>query len=420
MDYEANSLTSGSSNKSISVYIHWPYCLAKCPYCDFNSYVSNASNIDHNEWLKAYLLELENNRVYIKDKKLKSVFFGGGTPSLMKPNVVGQIVEKLLDYCRAPTNMPGFPEITLECNPSAVEVESFKAFKGAGINRVSLGIQSFVDEELTFLGRNHNGAQAQQALTAALETFNKVSFDLIYGLPKQSLESWSGVLQEAVKFNTDHLSIYELTIEPGTPFFKQGIQPVADILGREFYELTNQLLESNGFSAYEVSNYAKSGSAKSAHNLNYWRGGYYLGLGPGAHGRLCSPTGVVATYSHKNPQKWLNMVLAGKGGNVEATVLTKEQRIFELLILSTRIFEPLPQVLLDNIKIEAFQTLEEEGYLQVTREGTSLQSEVSSLNYKGQSGPIFERSKILEVQVTSEGRMKLNSLVSYLGQHIKD
>jgi len=265
------------------VYIHWPFCKSKCPYCDFNSHVSDS--VDHNAWAKSYAHEIDHVASMTGQREVTSIFFGGGTPSLMKP----QTVEHILNHLCTVWNVSKDIEITLEANPTSIEADKFSDFKAAGINRVSVGVQSLRDSDLKFLGREHSAKEAIGAIKIANDIFERVSFDLIYARPEQTIESWREELTEALEYANGHLSLYQLTIEQGTPFYAMEARgdfriPEADQAG-EFYEVTQEILNAAGLPAYEISNHAAKGQ-ESAHNLTYWRYGDYAGIGPGAHGRL--------------------------------------------------------------------------------------------------------------------------------------
>ncbi len=270
-------------NNDLSIYVHWPYCLSKCPYCDFNSHLSDA--IDHNIWLTSYIRELEFFSSIISNKQIKSVFFGGGTPSLMKPSVIAGILQKIAGLAI----INDHTEITLEANPTSFEIEKFKEFKLAGINRVSIGVQALNEKDLIALGRKHNTAQAKKAIEVASQLFPKSSFDLIYARSEQTLSDWQNELESAMELTSGHISLYQLTIEKGTPFYKlfhDGTLTLPDSdLAADMYEYTTSYLSSKGYNRYEISNYAMQGH-ESIHNLAYWHYKNYLGIGPGAHSRV--------------------------------------------------------------------------------------------------------------------------------------
>ena len=282
---------------SLSIYIHWPFCLSKCPYCDFNSHV--AKTIDHEQWLKTYLKQIESYRFLIEQHEIHSIFFGGGTPSLMEPFVVEKILETLNHF---------HVEITLEANPTSIEIAKLNDFKKAGINRISIGIQALNDEDLTFLGRTHSAKEALKGLENAMSLFDNVSFDLIYARPNQSIEAWSKELDLALSYQPNHLSLYQLTIEEGTPFasyYQKGyFQLPHGALSTDLYEVTEQKALAYGLHQYEISNYAKPGY-ESKHNLSYWNYRDYLGIGPGAHSRLTLEGKKWGVEQIKSPKIWL-------------------------------------------------------------------------------------------------------------------
>ena len=281
-----------------ALYIHWPFCLAKCPYCDFNSHVRDS--VDHAQWQDALLADMAFEAEHAGGAPLDSIFFGGGTPSLMPPALVAKLLERAEQLWGF---APGI-EITLEGNPSSVEARNYTELAAAGINRVSLGVQALDDDVLRFLGRLHNADEALAALDMAQQLFSRVSFDLIYARPGQTPEQWQSELERALGFGTGHLSLYQLTIEPGTKFAtmvrQRQFEPLDDDAAADLFALTRELTEAAGLPAYEVSNHARPGE-ESRHNLTYWRYQDYAGIGPGAHGRR----GGVATVRHKKPENWL-------------------------------------------------------------------------------------------------------------------
>lgn len=342
----------GLSNacSSLALYIHWPFCVSKCPYCDFNSHVRK--DIDEQQWLHGYLRELRAYRERTGPRVLSSIFFGGGTPSLMNPKTV----EGILGEAKALWTCPEGIEITLEANPNSVEVNKFKDLGLVGINRVSLGIQSLRPDDLQFLGRAHSVGEGKRAIEMAQQNFSRVSFDLIYTRPHQTLEAWQSELQEGLAFGTEHLSLYQLTIEPGTAFAHQYARgdfslPTEDESAL-LYEYTAQACAEKGLMDYEISNYAQV-SRESQHNLTYWRYGDYVGVGPGAHGRLTlSGEGKVATKQYRAPQTWLSNALGQEGaqkrssGNFltqatqEVESLDLSQQADEMLLMGLRLKEP--------------------------------------------------------------------------------
>ncbi len=318
------------------LYIHWPFCEAKCPYCDFNSHVSR--KIDQRAWRDAYLIELERGAAETKGRVLNAVFFGGGTPSLMDPEIVADIIATIYRLWPVANDL----EITLEANPGSVEAGRFKGFQDAGVNRVSMGIQALNDADLKKLGRIHNTAEALAAFDIARSTFDRVSFDLIYGRQNQTLPDWKAELEQALSLAIDHISLYQLTIEKGTAFGDRyaigklrGLPD--DDLGADMYAATQEICNEMGMPSYEVSNHARDG-AQSRHNLIYWRYGDYLGIGPGAHGRLSQNGRRYATECFSNPQRWLDAV------RIESTekpreILSAEDQASEFLMMGLRLKE---------------------------------------------------------------------------------
>ena len=322
--------------KNIAVYIHWPFCKSKCPYCDFNSHVRD--NIEQQKWNDAYLQEIENNKEFLSNKKIVSIFFGGGTPSLMPSSIVENIIQKLAYFASFDANI----EITLEANPTSVESEKFKSFAKVGVNRISLGIQSLNIEDLKFLGREHNVDEAVKAIELAKEHFARYSFDLIYALPNQKLKTWESELSKAVTLAGDHLSLYQLTIEKGTPFYSlyqnKKFQIPNEELAKDFYILTQDIMNAAGMPAYEISNHARK-DQECRHNIVYWKYDDFLGIGPGAHGRMNNQ----AIHSIYHPENWLNTVLEGKSPIQSAIELTLEERICEILLMGLRLKEGINQ-----------------------------------------------------------------------------
>ncbi|MGB3379873.1 MAG: radical SAM family heme chaperone HemW [Allopontixanthobacter sediminis] len=315
-----------------ALYIHWPFCLKKCPYCDFNSHVR--AGVDVAAWQAALLADMRHEAGLASGEALESIFFGGGTPSLMPPSLVGALLEeaeRLWGFA------PGI-EITLEANPSSVEASKFADLADAGVGRVSLGLQSLDNAALKFLGRLHSAEEGLAALEVAQKQFRRVSFDLIYALPGQSVESWRGELERALGFGTDHLSLYQLTIEPGTRFATDvrcgAFAPLEDDPAADLFALTRELTDAAGIPAYEISNHARPGE-QSRHNLTYWRYHDYCGIGPGAHGRR----GGVATVRHKKPENFLASVSAAGNGISESRELKPREQAAEALLMGLRLAE---------------------------------------------------------------------------------
>lgn len=325
-----------ADNPGFAIYIHWPFCQSKCPYCDFNSHVR--TQIDEQAFADALVRELENTAALIPARPVHSIFFGGGTPSLMSASTVARLIETVARLFPLEADC----EITLEANPTSVEADRFAGFSAAGVNRISCGVQSLDDVELRRLGRTHSAADALRALDIARGQFDRVSLDLIYARPNQSLASWEGELTRALALGTDHLSLYQLTIEPGTRFADLHARGRLVIPGddhaAELYALTQTMTEAVGLPAYEVSNHARPGS-ECRHNLVYWRYGQYAGIGPGAHGRVMIEGQLTATQTEKNPERWLAAVERSGLGHSEQTPISAREQGEEMLMMGLRLAE---------------------------------------------------------------------------------
>jgi oxygen-independent coproporphyrinogen-3 oxidase len=319
------------------VYVHWPFCAAKCPYCDFNSHVRHQP-VDQPRFAAAFAREMQTTAARTGPRTVSSIFLGGGTPSLMRPETVGAI----LDAVAANWHVPAGIEVTLEANPSSVEADRFRGYRAAGVNRVSLGVQALNDPDLRFLGRLHNVAEALKAIGLARAIFPRMSFDLIYARPHQTPEAWAAELEEAIGYAADHLSLYQLTIEEGTPFHAlhaAGKFAVPDPdHAAELYHVTQEVTQKRGLPAYEISNHARPG-AESRHNLIYWRYGEYVGIGPGAHGRFVENDRRVVTIAEKMPETWLNLVEAKGHGITGGERLTRSEEADEFLLMGLRLAE---------------------------------------------------------------------------------
>lgn len=317
---------------SLALYIHWPFCVSKCPYCDFNSHVRDT--VDQQAWAAALLADLAHEARLTEGRKLGSIFFGGGTPSLMPPATAAA----LISAAEAHWGFANDIEITLEANPSSVEAARFAELSAAGVNRVSLGLQALDDEILGFLGRAHRVDESLAALETAQCHFERVSIDLIYARPNQTADQWQGELARAIGFGTTHMSLYQLTIEPGTRFAtdvaKQQWQPLDDDLAADLYVMTQEMTASAGLPAYEISNHAAPGH-ESRHNLAYWRYQDYAGVGPGAHGRR----GGMATMRHKKPENFLSAVARNDHGLKSEDALDRETQAMEALLMGLRLGE---------------------------------------------------------------------------------
>jgi putative oxygen-independent coproporphyrinogen III oxidase len=325
--------------EAFGVYVHWPFCASKCPYCDFNSHV-RSGGVDEGRFLRATLAELAYWGRRTPNQTVGSVFFGGGTPSLMSPTTVGAILDAIAQQWDCSGNI----EITLEANPSSVEANRFLGYRTAGVNRVSLGIQSLCDAELRALGRLHTAADARAAIAVAAQTFDRYSFDLICARPRQTLHAWRNELTRALALAGRHLSLYQLTIEPETPFAqlaKRGKLTIPDAeLAHAFYEVTQDLTERAGLPAYEISNHAAPGE-ESRHNLLYWRYGTYIGVGAGAHGRLMIDGNRCATSTERQPERWVERVETCGVGVTETTPLSTAEQADEALLMGLRLTEGL-------------------------------------------------------------------------------
>ncbi|KRC80315.1 radical SAM family heme chaperone HemW [Sphingomonas sp. Root241] len=355
---------------SLALYVHWPFCVSKCPYCDFNSHVRES--VDQEAWRAAMLADLTHEAAALPGRRLGSIFFGGGTPSLMPPETVAAVIAAAERHWGFE---PGI-EITLEANPSSVEAARFADLAAAGVNRVSLGLQALDDDALRFLGRAHGVAEGLAALETAQSVFDRVSFDLIYARPDQDLAAWETELHRAIGFGTEHLSLYQLTIEPGTRFatlFEKGQLAAYDPdAAADLFEATRAITAAAGLPAYEISNHARPG-AESRHNLTYWRYGDYAGVGPGAHGRR----GGLATMRHKKPENWMAAVTRNGHGLQLEDPLTPHERAVEALVMGLRIAEGVDLPRIDAlaggtapIEPRALARLREQGL--VVREGDRL------------------------------------------------
>ncbi|MDF2095069.1 radical SAM family heme chaperone HemW [Aquibaculum arenosum] len=375
------------------LYVHWPFCLAKCPYCDFNSHVR--AKVDQQRWRRALLAELDHFGRRTAGRKLTSVFFGGGTPSLMAPETVAAILERLQTYWLLDPAL----EVTLEANPTSAEAERFAGFAAAGVNRLSIGVQALDNAALAFLGRQHSFEEALEAVALARRSVPRFSFDLIYGRAGQTPAEWRDELSRALDEGPEHLSLYQLTIEPGTQFHaaaRRGELPLLDDDRQAtLFELTAEMLEVAGLPAYEISNHARPG-AESRHNLTYWRYGDYVGIGPGAHGRLTTSQGKYALRQHRAPEAWLQRVETLGHATRQESLLTREERLAELLMMGLRLTDGIPRAafqrefgaqpdaLLDSGRLAGAQ---EAGYLHLDDE---------------------------RLHCSSEGRLRLNALLPWL------
>ncbi|MEL6522001.1 MAG: radical SAM family heme chaperone HemW [Pseudomonadota bacterium] len=361
------------------MYLHWPFCQAKCPYCDFNSHV--AKFVDQAAWAAAFCQQIEYFGELTRERLLTSIFFGGGTPSLMDASVV----ETILNKARATWRWVNDIEITLEANPTSVEADRFRDYRLAGVNRISMGLQALRDQDLKALGRLHTVAEAKSAFKTAQSIFDRVSFDLIYARQDQSLSDWRSELAEALSFSADHLSLYQLTIEDGTAFADRfragGLKGLPDQdVAAEMYEVTQEMCDAAGLPAYEISNHAKPG-AESRHNLTYWKGGNWIGIGPGAHGRLSLNTTVYGIEATSNPNMWLSQATRNPEEPTVWHNIPEAEQATERLLMGMRLTEGislenwlLPY--LNHQKVETFQEMRlievEHGSIKTTARGRLL------------------------------------------------
>ena len=384
-----------AAHAGFGVYVHWPFCAAKCPYCDFNSHVRHGG-VDEDRFKAALLRELAHQAALQPKQLVRSIFFGGGTPSLMSAGLVGAMIDAIAGHWELE---PGV-EITLEANPSSADAGRFAGYRAAGVNRVSLGVQALSDPDLKFLGRLHNVAEAKSALALARTHFERVSFDLIYARPKQTVEAWSAELSEAISYGPDHLSVYQLTIEDGTPFAAlhhagKLVTPAAEAAD-DLYAATQEICEAAGLPAYEVSNHARPGE-EARHNLVYWRYGTYAGIGPGAHGRLMVGGQRAALSTERNPERWATLVETQGHGGIERAPLSLSEQADERLIMGLRLSE--------GLSLRAFAV------------ATGLQmDELLLRDFAGQGLMVMGQDNIA---ATRKGRMVLNRLVYEISNTLK-
>ncbi|MDD3288498.1 MAG: radical SAM family heme chaperone HemW [Alphaproteobacteria bacterium] len=377
--------------RSLAVYIHWPYCKSKCPYCDFNS--RPARSVDHEKWADAYVREIKYWAEKTGQRKISSVFFGGGTPSLME----SRTIERVLNAVAASWSVAEDVEITLEANPTSVEAEKFSDFRRAGINRLSVGVQSLRDDTLNFLGREHSAKEAICAVRLAARIFPRFSFDMIYAQAGQTVAQWAGELKEAVALGAKHMSLYQLTIEPNTRFYKTGkeLQAVEDVAA-ELYQITDEIMTQAGLPAYEVSNYSFPGE-ESRHNLTYWKYNDYIGVGPGAHGRVVVGGKRIATENVYAPDAWLQRVdETGCGLSVNEVVSEDEARR-EALLMGLR--------LVGGVDLKAWRE----------KFGDDVDAFVlpEKLEKMREKGFLVWDEKFL--RATLAGRLRLNAVLGFIG-----
>jgi putative oxygen-independent coproporphyrinogen III oxidase len=371
---------TAASDQAFGVYVHWPFCLSKCPYCDFNSHVRH-TELDEARFARAFAQEIATTAARIPGRKVSSIFLGGGTPSLMAPQTVGAILEAIGKHWRVGDDV----EITLEANPTSVEATRFRGYRAAGVNRVSLGVQALDDASLKMLGRLHSAREALDAVAIARGAFERSSFDLIYARPDQTPKMWADELQLAITEAAEHLSLYQLTIEQGTPFFglhaAGKLKTPDEATARALYDVTQEVCDRHGLSAYEISNHARAG-AECRHNLVYWRGEEYAGIGPGAHGRIDINGVRHATATERRPESWLMRVEATGHGLVTDDCLNSEERADEFLLMGLRLTEgidptryaalsgrPLDADRIAALREEGAIAIDASGRLRVTRSG---------------------------------------------------
>ncbi|MGE0458977.1 MAG: radical SAM family heme chaperone HemW [Bauldia sp.] len=384
-------MSTNPSDAGFGVYVHWPFCAAKCPYCDFNSHVRHQA-VDQERFAAAFVREIATTAARTGPRTVGSIFLGGGTPSLMKPATVAAILDAIAAHWSV---APG-AEITMEANPSSVEAERFRGYRSAGVNRVSLGVQALNDTDLRLLGRLHNVDEAFRAIEVATSTFDRTSFDLIYARPRQTPQAWRQELEAALSRASDHVSLYQLTIEEGTPFFalhRAGklVVPDEDI-GAELYAVTQEACDRFGRPAYEISNHAAAG-AECRHNLLYWRYGEYAGIGPGAHGRLILGDGRHAISTVKSPEIWLERVEAWGDGIESDEILSAEEASDEMLLTGLRLVE--------GIDLDRYQRIA----------GRALDpARLAALTAEGMVEPLGDH----RVRVTRAGAVVLDAVVADL------
>ncbi len=375
------------------LYVHWPFCRSKCPYCDFNSHVEGS--VDHQRWARCLMAELDHVADGTGRRPLNSIFFGGGTPSLMAPATAAALIERAVDRFGAEPEL----EITLEANPTSVEKDRLADFKAAGVNRLSLGVQSLDDEALRFLGREHSATEALQAVDHAAGLFSRFSFDLIYARPGQTIEAWNGELTRALDYAVGHLSVYQLTIEQGTRFHtlhQRGTLVLPeDDLQADLFDLTQEQLEAAGLPAYEISNHAAPGQA-CRHNLICWQAGDYAGIGPGAHGRLAIGGKRFATRTERMPRAWLEQVDSLGHGEQPREEIGKWDQVVEMVLMGLRTIDGIPT---DRLQSLSGGTIDE------TLNGEAL-AHFIDLGWLGLDGGRLAASR--------DGQLRLNSIITEL------
>ena len=382
--------------EQMGVYIHWPFCKSRCPYCDFNTYVRR-KDFDEGVWLDAYIRALDYYAQILPDKQVVSIFFGGGTPSLMSPALVGSMI----DYVRKCWHVANDIEITLEANPTSVENSKLQEFAKAGVNRLSLGIQSLSNDGLKFLGRQHNVQEAMESLDLARTHFPRYSFDLIYARPGQSLGEWEEELRQAISLGASHMSLYQLTIADKTPFYKRlkrgEFSMCGEVEGSKFYHLTQDIMEAAGIPAYEVSNHARLGQ-ECRHNLVYWHMADYIGIGAGAHGRYMLGDRKYASCDEKMPECWLECVNSRGCGCEEGLPekLSGQEQFYEALLMGLRLYK--------GVSLERCETISGMGVQDVL--------DFAKIDSAVKEGWLIHEGGIL--QTTREGMLRLDALLGYI------
>jgi oxygen-independent coproporphyrinogen-3 oxidase len=399
----APGLTQLGTGNSLALYVHWPFCRSKCPYCDFNSHVRDG--VDQPRWRDGLIRELEYFASVTKYKNIGSIFFGGGTPSLMPPATVAAVIDAAASHWGLSRDV----EITLEANPTSVEARKFNDLRAAGVNRVSLGVQSFDDHALAFLGREHSAEDAKHAITLSQRIFPRSSFDLIYALPEQTASAWRRALTDAVALADRHLSVYQLTIEKGTPFYRRRNRGDWEIpeesVGAELFDVTQDILDQAGLPAYEISNHARPGQ-ESRHNLTYWLSRDYIGIGPGAHGRLARANGAHGAFArahgataldqHRTPETWLEAVETQGHGTRNCAAVSADERLEEALMMGLR--------LISGIARDEFS--------RITGGAPEERLEASRLDRLMEGG--FIELDAVGIRATSAGRLRLDSVLAAL------
>jgi putative oxygen-independent coproporphyrinogen III oxidase len=373
-DHSVSSTQPGGHDDgpAFGVYLHWPFCLSKCPYCDFNSHIRR-EQIEEARWVRAFTAEIASTAARVPGRRVSTIFFGGGTPSLMQPRTVAAVIEAIAGHWPIAPDV----EITLEANPTSVEAERFRGYRAAGVNRVSLGVQALDDRALVALGRTHSAREALDAVGVARAVFDRYSFDLIYARPEQTPEQWSRELRSALRQAGEHVSLYQLTIEPETPFAALHaagkLHPPDENTARSLYDVTQEICAAHGLPTYEISNHARPGG-ECRHNLVYWRAHEYAGIGPGAHGRLDIAGDRHATATEKRPEAWLARVEKEGHGLVTDEVLTAAEHADEFLLMGLRLAEGIDPIRFTEIagrplEPDRIATLRQHGLIETTPAG---------------------------------------------------